>query len=110
MSTVTDVCHLGSAYLQEGKIATPDTLQPFLTSSLVGGKPTWYGLGWQVSKDPHGRPFYGHVGNTVGGYSNFFIYPQRELVFSILVNCSVPGVQPVFDQVVDTVCRNLCQA
>ncbi len=106
LSTVGDVCRLGVAYLQ-GSIASPGTLRPFLTSGVVGGKPTWYGLGWQVSKDGKGRPFYGHVGNTVGAYSNFFVYPNQELVICILANCSVPRLQPVFDQVVDTVHRNL---
>ena len=106
LSTVSDVCRLGMAYLR-GDIASPDILNPFLTSFDVGGKRTWYGLGWQVSKDANGRPFYGHVGNTVGAYSNFFIYPRQELVFSILVNCSVPGVQPVLDQVVDAIHRSL---
>jgi len=106
LSTVSDVCRLGIAYLQD-KIASPDTLSPFLTSCKVGGKPTWYGLGWQVSEDGGGRPFYGHVGNTVGGYSNFFVYPEQGLVFSILVNCSVPGVQPLLDQVVDAIHQSL---
>lgn len=106
LSTVSDVCRLGVAYLK-GAIASPDILAPFLTSCEVEGKPTWYGLGWQVSEDAGGRPFFGHVGNTVGGYSNFFVYPEQGLVFSILVNCSVPGVQPVFDQVVETVHRSL---
>ena len=106
LSTVTDVCRLGTAYLQ-GKVASLDTLTEFLTSSMVKGKPTYYGLGWQVSRDASGRAFYGHVGNTVGGYSNFFVYPQQELVFAILVNCPVPGVQPVLDKVVNAVHRSL---
>lgn len=106
LSTVSDVCRLGRAWLQ-GTIASPDTLNQFLTCPEIGGEPTWYGLGWQVSRDAQGRPFYGHVGNTVGAYSNFFVYPEQELVFAILVNASVSGVQPVFDQVVDAVHRSL---
>ncbi len=106
LTTVSDVCRLGRAYLQ-GAIASTGTLEPFLTSCEVAGKPTYYGLGWQVSRDAAGRPFYGHVGNAVGAYSNFFVYPQAGLVFAFLVNCSVPGIQPVLDRVVDAVHRNL---
>jgi hypothetical protein len=43
----------------------------------------------------------------VGAYSNFFVYPREELVLGILVNASVPGLQPVFDQVVDVVHQSL---
>lgn len=106
LSTVADVCRLGTAYLR-GQIASPDTLGSFLTPCQVKGKPTHYGLGWQVGRDASGRSFYGHVGNTVGAYSNFFVYPQQELVFALLVNCSVPGVQPVLDRVVDAVHHSL---
>jgi CubicO group peptidase (beta-lactamase class C family) len=106
LSTVSDICRLGTAYLN-GAIASPDSLSPFLTSCQVEGQPTHYGLGWQVSRDSGGRPFYGHVGNTVGAYSNFFVYPSQELVIAMLVNCSVPGVQPVLDQVVDAIHRSL---
>jgi len=106
LATVSDVCRLGTACLG-GEIASPDILKPFLTSCEVGGKPTYYGLGWQVSRDSGGRSFYGHVGNSVGAYSNFFVYPQEELVLGILVNASVPGLQPVFDKVVDVVHQSL---
>ncbi|MEJ2583878.1 MAG: serine hydrolase [Robiginitalea sp.] len=106
LSTVSDVCKLGMSCLQ-GELVSPNTLKPFLTSCKVGGEPTHYGLGWQVSRDARGRSFYGHVGNTVGAYSNFYIYPQQDLVFAVLVNCSVPGVQPVLDQVVDAVHQSL---
>jgi len=106
LATVSDVCRLGTACLG-GEIASPDILKPFLTSCEVGGKPTYYGLGWQVSRDSGGRSFYGHVGNSVGAYSNFFVYPREELVIAMLVNCSVPGVQPVLDQVVDAIHQSL---
>jgi len=48
-----------------------------------------------------GRPFYGHVGNGVGGYSNFFVYPEERMVFAILVDCKDPKAQGELDKVVD---------
>jgi len=48
-----------------------------------------------------GRPFYGHVGNGVGGYFNFFVYPEERMVFAILVNCTDPNSQGELDKVVD---------
>ena len=102
LSTVGDVCQLGQAYL-DGRIATGEILKPFLTSQKAGGIPTYYGLGWQVSRDSAGRPYYGHIGNAVGAYTNFFVYPDQQLVICILVNCSVPDIQADLDRAVNAI-------
>jgi len=100
LSTSEDISKLGQAYL-DGKILNEEILTQFLTSETVNGQPTYYGLGWQVSEDAHGRPFYGHVGNGIGGYANFFVYPDQQMVFSILINCTNPNVQEELDKAVD---------
>lgn len=100
LSTSEDIANFGQALL-EGKLFNDEMVVEFLTSQIVNGNPTYYGLGWQVSEDEKGRPFYGHVGNGVGGYSNFFVYPNEQMVFAILVNCTSPGVQKEIDEVVD---------
>ncbi len=100
LSTSEDIAKFGQAYLDE-EVLTKDILSPFLTSEISNGKKTYYGLGWQVSEDKKGRPYYGHVGNGVGGYSNFFVYPEKQMVFSILTNCTNPGIQDELDQVID---------
>ncbi len=100
ISTSEDIAKLGQAYL-EGRVLNEEILSPFLTSETVNDKKTYYGLGWQVSEDKKGRPYYGHIGNGVGGYSNFFVYPEQQMVFSILTNCTNPNVQNELDEVVD---------
>lgn len=99
LSTSADVAKLGQAYL-DNKLVQEEIRNQFLTSQAINGNPTQYGLGWQVSQDAKGRVFYGHVGNGVGGYTNFFVYPEEELVFSILVNCTDPKVQDKLDAVI----------
>jgi len=101
LSTSEDIANFGQAYLEE-RVLTKGIRTEFLTSQVVKGNTTYYGLGWQVSEDKKGRSFYGHVGNGVGGYSNFFVYPDEEIVFAILVNCTNPGVQDELDRVVDS--------
>ncbi len=101
LSTSEDISRLGQAYL-DGAILPEEIRSQFLTSQTVKGKPTYYGLGWQVSEDAKGRPFYGHIGNGVGGYSNFFVYPEAGMVFAILMNCTDPKMQGELDEVVDT--------
>ena len=99
LSTSSDIAKLGQAYL-DGTILKTKIQSEFLTSEIINGNPTYYGLGWQVSEDKLGRPFYGHIGNGVGGYSNFFVYPNERMVFSILINCTNPNVQTELDEVI----------
>lgn len=99
LSTTEDITKLGQAYL-DGYPLEEQVLNEFLTSVMITGKPTYYGLGWQVSQDKTGRPYYGHIGSSVGAYSNFFVYPEEQMVFSILINCTDPNVQDVLDAVV----------
>lgn len=100
LSTSADIAKFGQAYL-DGTVLSEEISTQFLTSQSVKGKPTYYGLGWQVSEDAKERPFYGHIGNGVGGYSNFFVYPEEQMVFAILLNCTDPKVQDDLDSAVN---------
>ena len=99
LSTSGDLALLGQAYLTQTLI-DPSIAKQFLTSQTIEGKPTYYGLGWEVSRDKKGRHFYGHTGNSVGGYSNFYVYPEEQAVIVILINCTNPQVQPVLDEAI----------
>ncbi|TAI46917.1 serine hydrolase domain-containing protein [Flagellimonas allohymeniacidonis] len=96
LSTSDDIARLGQAIIKQ-ELLTSATYTELLSSQTVNGKPTYYGLGFQVSQDEYGRPFVGHVGNSVGAYTNFFVYPNEEVVFTALINCSDPNVQQDLD-------------
>jgi len=102
LSTGEDISKLGEAIL-EGKLLKKETYSELLTSEKMNGGLTYYGLGFQVSQDAGGRPFVGHVGNSVGAYTNLFVYPDQEKVVSILINCTDPKVQPVLDEAIDSI-------
>ncbi len=99
LATATDITKLGQAYLDK-KVLDDTILEQFITSESLHEELTYYGLGWQVSQDAKGRSYYGHIGNGVGGYSNFFVYPEQSIVISILINCTNPNVQEVLDEVI----------
>jgi len=101
LSTSGDIAKLGQAVLEQ-RLLQANTYTELLASQLVGGKPTYYGLGFQVSEDKTGRSFVGHVGSSVGAYSNFFAYPKERIVVSILINCTDPRVQENMDEVVNS--------
>ncbi len=98
LSTSADIAKLGQELLNQ-QLLSSMTYSTLLTSQQVQGLPTYYGLGFQVSWDKKGRPFYGHVGNSVGVYSNLFVYPEDELVIAILINATDPKVQDKLDAI-----------
>ena len=98
LSTTSDLAKFGQAYLDK-KIAEEAVINQFITTQKIGDIPTYYGLGWQTSLDKKGRPYFGHVGNGVGAYSNFFIYPKQNVVIAILINCTDPKVQSELDTI-----------
>ncbi len=102
LSTSEDVAKLGQAILDR-QLLQKEIYNQLLISQVVNGKPTYYGLGFQVSQDGKGRPFFGHVGNSVGAYTNLFVYPREQKVISILINCTDPKVQAVLDEAIDSI-------
>ena len=98
LSTSADIARLGQAVLDK-RLLSLDTYDSLLTSQMVNGKPTYYGFGFQVSQDSQGRPFFGHVGNSVGAYSNLFIYPEENSVVALLINATDPKVQDILDEI-----------
>ncbi|AEM71010.1 beta-lactamase [Allomuricauda ruestringensis DSM 13258] len=102
LSTCEDVAKLGQSVL-ERKLLKKETYDQLFTSQIVDGKSTYYGLGFQVSQDNNGRKFVGHVGSSVGAYTNLFIYPEQEKVIAILINCTDPKVQKELDLAIDAI-------
>ncbi len=102
LSTCEDVAKLGQGIL-ERKLLKKETYDQLLTSQMVNDKPTYYGLGFQVSRDGNGRAFVGHVGSSVGAYTNLFVYPEQKKVVSILINCTDPKVQKELDLAIDAI-------
>jgi len=102
LSTCEDTAKLGQAILVR-KLLKKETYAQLLTSQIIDGKPTYYGLGFQVSQDTNGRAFAGHVGSSVGAYTNLFVYPEVEKVVSILINCTDPKVQKELDLAIEAI-------
>lgn len=102
LSTSEDVARFGKEVLDVIKVDKA-RLIPFITSQQIGEELTYYGIGFQVSYDHRGRPYYGHVGNGLGGYGIFYIYPEENLVLSVLMNCSNPQENDQFSLLIDSV-------
>ncbi|MFD0963526.1 serine hydrolase domain-containing protein [Pseudofulvibacter geojedonensis] len=102
LSTVADITRFGNAVLKNKNL-----LRDFLKQQFVKGVNTYYGLGFQVTEDNKGRKYVGHEGNGLGGYAMLYVYPDSDLVITILMNCSNPNKRDVFTEIVDTVFNEL---
>lgn len=105
LSTASDIGKLGLAIL-EGKLVRSAAMQEILTPQMVDGNSTYYGLGFQVSQDEQGKPFVGHVGNSIGAYSNLFVYPKEKMAIVVLINSSDPKVQDDLNAIVKYLLEN----
>ena len=99
IATSEDIAKLGEAILNKDLLKA-ETYKELLTAQHINNMSTYYGLGFQVSEDREGRAFVGHVGSSVGAYSNLFVYPKEKLVVAILVNCTDPKIQETLDEMV----------
>ncbi len=102
LATPNAIARFGASYLTTN-IISPELKKEFTTSQKIEDQLTYYGLGWETSFDIHGRPYYGHTGNGIGGYAIFRVYPEQEMVFSILINCTNPKIEEQLQQIIDGV-------
>ncbi len=100
LSTSNDAAKLGQELLNKN-LLKKETYGELLKAQMVNNKSIYYGLGFQVSQDEGGREYIGHVGSSVGAYSNLFVYPNEKLVVSILINCTDSKVQNSLDNAIN---------
>ena len=85
VSTSEDVARFGSRFVG-GSFVSARTVRTFLTSQRTrAGRPTGYGLGWEVHPSPLGV-FAGHTGNAVGGTAALIVHPQSRVAFALTTN------------------------
>jgi len=87
VSTTTDLVKFGEAHLQPGFLSA-ETLRDFTTSQVLqNGDSTGYGFGWFALKDKELKGF-GHSGGSVGGITQFRIFPKEHIIIVLLSNSS----------------------
>jgi len=106
LSTSEDIAKLGNAYLTNDFLSK-QVKEEFITSQKIEENLTYYGVGWQASYDHKNRPYFGHIGNGLGGYGIFYVYPKDNIVVSILMNCSNPKQDRRFHKIIDAVFNEL---
>ena len=86
LSTSEDLIKFGNEIIHP-KLISKNTLKELTTSQLLNsGKSTNYGVGFSIGKSKTGTPIYQHSGSGVGASTLLLIYPNEDVVISILTN------------------------
>lgn len=101
LSTAVDVTKLGNAMLSHHFLSQTVQNEMLTPQCTNDNHETGYGMGWQVSNDWKGRPYFGHIGNGIGGYAWFYVYPQEEMVVTMLFNVSNPQIDDSIHRMID---------
>ncbi len=100
LSTTEDMAKLGQAFLNN-VIASAEIMREFLTPPTINGTSTYYGIGLEVSLDNKNRPYFGHIGNGVGGYAILYIYPAQKMVIALATNVTNPKTDREFKKIIN---------
>jgi CubicO group peptidase (beta-lactamase class C family) len=86
LSTAEDLVRFGDAMIS-GDFFTPAARDELFTAlRTTGGERTGYGLGFFVGTDDAGRRTVGHSGGSVGGTTQFIMYPEQDVVVALIAN------------------------
>lgn len=105
LSTTEDLTIFGNALLNND-LVNASILEEFTKAQEINGKSTYYGIGFESSFDHKGRPYFGHTGNGLGGYAIFRVYPEDNMVITMLMNCSNPNQDKRFNEMIDAIFEN----
>ncbi len=87
LSTTYDLLKFGQAMMNPGFVSEETWKDLTSSQTLSDGRMTNYGIGW--SRHPNVElGAFGHSGGSVGGITQFRIYPREQLVIVLLSNSS----------------------
>lgn len=86
LSTARDVARYGAAYLAPGFLE-PETIELlWAPQRLTDGTATTYGIGWNQAIGADGRRRVWHTGGAMGGSTVLTLFPDDDVVVSVLTN------------------------
>ena len=86
LSTTDDMVRFGLAHLNNEHLK-PETIKRLWTTMQTNdGQSTGYGLGWRIVEDADGIVWYGHGGGSIGGTTQFWLFPKDGLVLAAAAN------------------------
>lgn len=98
ISTSEDLIKFGNEIISL-KIISETSLKELIKPQILeSGKSTHYGIGFSVGETKNKTPKYSHSGGGVGATTLLLIYPEEEVVISILTNLSQAPIYDIGNQ------------
>lgn len=86
LSTSEDLLKFGNEIISP-KLVSKESLSKIITTQrLANGNITGYGIGFSIDITKNGTPKYYHTGGGVGASTILSVYPEEELVITVLTN------------------------
>jgi len=99
ISTTMDLVRFGEAHLMPGFLSANTLKELTTTQVLHNGNETGYGIGWGTTNRNQLQRF-GHGGGSVGGITQFQIYPEEKAIIVLLSNSSNTNYGNLVDQII----------
>ena len=88
IATSEDLVQFGIAHLKPDFL-TYETYEALTATQYLSDQTaTGYGMGWFTGTDDRGYRYIGHSGGSVGGITQFWVYPQPGIVVAMVSNGS----------------------
>lgn len=99
IATTTDLIKFGEANMTPGFLSEKTWHELTTSQILNNGDSTDYGIGWRNYKGNQLQGL-GHSGGSVGGITQFRIYPEEKLIIVLLSNSSDTNYGDVVERIV----------
>lgn len=86
LGTAEDLLLFGNAMMGDDFLRRETVEELWEPMVTAGGDTTGYGYGWRSSTDDRGRRWMGHSGGSVGGTTQFLVFPEQEVVVAMISN------------------------
>ncbi len=88
IATSEDLIKFGKAHMSAGFLSEASLNELQSTQRLESGEETNYGMGWGSGKDENGFYYVRHSGGSVGGITQFVIFPEQGVIVAMVSNSS----------------------
>lgn len=106
LSTADDLTRFGMAMLKPGFLKKSSLDELFYQVKTTSGEQSEFALGWRIDKDKDGRRVIYQPGGGPGLTGMVFLYPEQEVVITILCNRRGVDANGLYEAIIDGFINN----
>ncbi len=86
LSTTDDLVRFGLALMNSPQVSSAMRELLWTEQATTSGETTGYGIGFRVVVDKEGTRWIGHGGGSIGGTTQFWLFPETGMVIAVASN------------------------